>query len=637
MRPSRTQSRSMSRAKSPAPSLLTRSMKLPLITNGGFGGTEELTQPSSMWSNAPRSNGYSIGVCSQQGKRPYQEDEYSIRPFLNASKPGSDLPETHFFGLFDGHAGGKCSQHMATNLANTLLDDESFVTNLPQAIKRTYYTANEQFLKIAEKLKLHDGSTGICAIIRDNKILVANAGDCRCLLISNGRPIQLSNDHKPTSPDEQKRINALGGQVVYCMGVARVNRVLAVSRAFGNRTLRTVIRPDAELMQRELADGDDFLVIASDGLWDVLKNKDVSDVCYSPFLQRKSQAIADELVQLAMNKGSMDNVTCIVVNLTDYRNKSMVLKEDPFTFHGHKNDGAEIVFNKNKELSDTTGGMYHKNANKNSGIENNNLNNSIILNDEEDDDNATQVDIATAISAQHQAFRKLNIVNNGMNPKSNSNNNNLSSHEIPNRQLSMGNFHNHENDNMDTHNNVSSPSVGGGGNNGVRKQMIGITRTPLVKANSSSSINVGMEIAAANNPNPNATNFPNVSNNTPFSNNSATNSSNPDNNNNNNRLFTSTDPLKMNLTAQKPMSRGVGTGELAQQHKASFAPNIRSSRNPSGLILGGNGEAATPSKGLLTMSRDKGGNEQPSRIRSSLGDLSSYINDFNASVKPSFL
>ncbi len=233
---------------------------------------DETTSSSSVWpTQQPKSSGYSVGVCSQQGKRPYQEDEYSLRPFLNAAKQGIDLAETHFFGLFDGHAGGKCSQHVAANLANTLLEDESFVTNLPQAIKRSFYTVNEQFLKIAEKLKLHDGSTGICAIIRDNKILVANAGDCRCLLISNGRPIQLSNDHKPTSPDEQKRINALGGQVVYCMGVARVNRVLAVSRAFGNRTLRTVIRPDAELMQREVAEGDDFLVIASDGLWDVLK------------------------------------------------------------------------------------------------------------------------------------------------------------------------------------------------------------------------------------------------------------------------------------------------------------------------------------------------------------------------------
>lgn len=194
-------------------------------------------------------------------------------------------------------------------------------------------------------MKLHDGSTGICAVIRDNKVIVANVGDCRTLIISNGRPIQMSTDHKPTNIEEQKRIASLGGSVVNCMGVARVNRVLAVSRAFGNRTLRTVIRPDAELTQRDLVEGDDFLVMASDGLWDVLKNKDVSDVCYSPYLQRKPQVIADELVQMALARGSMDNVTCIVVNLGDYRAKST---RDENSRHGLANNNRT---NSNYDLS----------------------------------------------------------------------------------------------------------------------------------------------------------------------------------------------------------------------------------------------------------------------------------------------
>ena len=115
-------------------------------------------------------------------------------------------------------------------------------------------------------MKLHDGSTGICAVIRDCKLTVSNVGDCRCLVISGSRAIQMSIDQKPTSIDEQRRINQLGGTVLNCMGVARVNGVLAVSRAFGNRTLRTVIRPDAELTQWELTKDDGFLVMASDGL-----------------------------------------------------------------------------------------------------------------------------------------------------------------------------------------------------------------------------------------------------------------------------------------------------------------------------------------------------------------------------------
>lgn len=332
MRSSRAQSRN-SRSKSPLTTLPTntgrKSTKLPLIS-----GVQDEPGPNFGTNNS----GLVVGVCTQQGKRPYQEDEFAIRPYLNhnLSVPEGDREvETHFFGLFDGHAGGKCSSHVSVSLANVLAEDSLFVSNLPQALKRSFHTTNEQFLKIAEKMKLHDGSTGIVAIVRDRKVLVANVGDCRALIISAGRPIQMSIDQKPTNPDEQKRIAALGGTVVYCMGVARVNRVLAVSRAFGNRTLRQVIRPDAEMMQRDLTLDDEYLVMASDGLWDVLKNKDVCDVCYSPFLQQNPQSIADELVQTALMRGTMDNVTCIVVKLKDYIRRILSENKDASTGSSH--------------------------------------------------------------------------------------------------------------------------------------------------------------------------------------------------------------------------------------------------------------------------------------------------------------
>jgi len=259
--------------------------------------------------------GLAVGVCSRQGKRPYQEDEPAVRAYLSTS------PETHFFGLFDGHAGGRCSKFVSSVFADTLVEDKSFNTNLSHALRRTFHTVNDQFLKLAERLRLQDGSTGICVVLRDGKLIVGNVGDCRAVLISSGRPIQLSKDQKPTMQEEQKRIISLGGSVVYCMGVARVNGVLAVSRAFGNRSLRSVIRPDAEMTHREITREDDFLVLASDGLWDVLRNKDVCDVCYAK-ASLGTQVLADELVALALARGSMDNVTCIVIRLSKYANRN---------------------------------------------------------------------------------------------------------------------------------------------------------------------------------------------------------------------------------------------------------------------------------------------------------------------------
>ena len=262
-----------------------------------------------------QSAGLILGVSSQQGKRPYQEDEYGIRAYVG----GNNGPETHLFGLFDGHAGGKCSKQIAMTLPDILGEDAQFPNNLPQAIRRSFNNANEAFLKVAERMKLHDGSTGLVALLRDKKILIANVGDCRAVVLSAGRPIQMSNDQKPTSIEEQKRINSLGGTVEYCMGVARVNGILAVSRAFGNRTLRQVIRPDPEMTQRELTKDDDYLIMASDGLWDVLRNKDVCDTCYAMNNNNNGpQQIAEELVNTAIARGSMDNVTCIVVRLNGY-------------------------------------------------------------------------------------------------------------------------------------------------------------------------------------------------------------------------------------------------------------------------------------------------------------------------------
>lgn len=351
------------------------------------------------------------------------------------------MSETHFYGLFDGHAGGKCSQYLAQNLATTLTEDDAFATNLPLAMKKCFITVNEQFLKLAEKGKWHDGSTGNVAVIRDNKLTVANVGDCRSVLISNGRPLQMSNDHKPTNPDEQKRIASLGGAVVYCMGVARVNRVLAVSRAFGNRTLRTVIRPDAELMQRDLQAGDDFLVMASDGMWDVLRNKDVAEVCYSAYLQRRPQAIADELVHMALARGSMDNVTCIVVNLNDYQ--SMGSGSSSGNLHNINNNNSEGY----RSRAVSHGDAMDTSMNAENGLDSQSIigshsmlgrdreaSVSNMAGDEEENDsfNAASFPYQATNGAQHKR------ANNNNNQSNNNNNHMFHPHDIPNKQRSMG-------------------------------------------------------------------------------------------------------------------------------------------------------------------------------------------------------
>jgi serine/threonine protein phosphatase PrpC len=262
-----------------------------------------------------------VGVCSKQSKRPYQEDAFSITAFLKPalSQASNAISDSHYFGLYDGHAGGRCSKYLSSSLSTVLAEDQNYADNLPQALKRSFHTVNDQFLRVAEQMNLQDGSTCIVVIIRDDKYMIANVGDCRAVLITGGKPIQLSKDQKPTNVEEQRRIAKLGGTIVNCMGVSRVNGVLAVARAFGNKNLRHVIRPDAEITQRIMSMTDEYLIIASDGLWDVLSNKDVSDFCSSSAASAlKTSMIAEELVNMALARGSMDNTTCICVRVGDF-------------------------------------------------------------------------------------------------------------------------------------------------------------------------------------------------------------------------------------------------------------------------------------------------------------------------------
>ena len=123
---------------------------------------------------------------------------------------------------------------------------------------------------------MSDGTTAIVATVHDGKVTVANAGDSRCILVRRGgTALALSDDHKPSREDEVTRIRDLGGKVIY-WGRWRVQGVLAVSRAIGDVNLQPYITAVPEVMHHDIGANDLFLVLATDGLWDVMSNDDVA-------------------------------------------------------------------------------------------------------------------------------------------------------------------------------------------------------------------------------------------------------------------------------------------------------------------------------------------------------------------------
>jgi protein phosphatase 2C len=168
------------------------------------------------------------------------------------------------------------------------------------------------------------GSTAVVSIVTPDKIIVANCGDSRAVLCRNGVVLPLSSDHKPDRPDELRRIQASGGRVIYWDG-ARVLGVLAMSRAIGDNYLKPYVISLPEVVVMNRRDGDECMIVASDGLWDVVSSETacgVAKMCLQA-QRRPDEAISDKgcseasilLTKLALARQSSDNVSVVVVDL----------------------------------------------------------------------------------------------------------------------------------------------------------------------------------------------------------------------------------------------------------------------------------------------------------------------------------
>lgn len=139
-------------------------------------------------------------------------------------------------------------------------------------------------------------------------------GDSRGILVHRGGSVTpLSFDHCPNRKDEEARIRQLGGRVIH-WGRWRVQGILAVSRAIGDVNLHPYVIGDPEILHRALEDGDWFLVLASDGLWDVMRNEDVGRFVMN-YRDKKFANVARDLCFEALILGSQDNITVQVIDL----------------------------------------------------------------------------------------------------------------------------------------------------------------------------------------------------------------------------------------------------------------------------------------------------------------------------------
>jgi serine/threonine protein phosphatase PrpC len=178
-----------------------------------------------------------------------------------------------------------------------------------------------------------EGSTAVVVVVHESDngtrtLLSANVGDSRAILSRKGKAVPLTTDHKPTEPNEKKRIVSVGGTIEWDAS-SRVHRVngLSLSRAMGDRYGQPAVSAECEIKIFPVQEGDDeFVVLASDGLWDVMTNQDVVDFVHEHMNDARAskgniknqtmilrRIVAKYLAREAIARGSQDNVSVVVV------------------------------------------------------------------------------------------------------------------------------------------------------------------------------------------------------------------------------------------------------------------------------------------------------------------------------------
>lgn len=242
------------------------------------------------------------------------EDRLSFRGRLEGRNDAS------LYAVFDGHGGALASEFCAQELPRYVVgSEEGWEVATKAALRDAFMKTDAAFVKATEGTNRLDGTTALVALIRGTQLFVANAGDSRAILVQRGaRVVPLSRDHKPSLPDELQRITEMGGKVIF-WGRWRVEGILAVSRAIGDMHLKPYVTPEPEVTEWEVAEDDLFLILASDGIWDVLSNEMVA-----AFVVNHSHDVklaAKRLCREASLNGSMDNLCAVVIDLREIRRR----------------------------------------------------------------------------------------------------------------------------------------------------------------------------------------------------------------------------------------------------------------------------------------------------------------------------
>ncbi len=287
-----------------------------------------------------------------------------------------------WYGCYDGHGsfGKDASQMCSAEVEKCIRANVRKIIKMREDIPRVKKFLVEMFLTIQlrfkKNTKMYDqsGTTAVCILQIENELFIANIGDSRAVMcnIEGGEisAMELSNDHKPYNPIEKERIERSGGDVAPkegTMGPLRVWRRdeespgLAVTRTMGDLVGHKIgVSSEPEVEYWKLMPEDYFIVLGSDGIWDVMSSAEVVG-----YIIRECEDIKKSHIELAqtarslweyqnnmrrnmimkqmlakshiqgkqvmqqIKEGAVDDITAVVVILNPRFDKSSLLRETP--------------------------------------------------------------------------------------------------------------------------------------------------------------------------------------------------------------------------------------------------------------------------------------------------------------------
>ena len=271
---------------------------------------------------------YSYNEYSNIPYRKSMEDYHCIKQ--NLLKNNSIIYS--YFSIFDGHSGSEVALFLSKNLHKILaqqlislnlynLDENNNIENhndkIISGIKKSFEMADEEIINnlIINK---EAGSTGTIILLykinndmneSSRYIICANIGDSKGYILTKNNLVQITKEHKCNDIKEVERIKKKGG-IVFSN---RVFGTLMLTRSFGDKEMKkygVISTPDC--FCRKIKDEDIYVIIASDGVWDA--------VCEEEIIQMGGEKLSSDdfskkIVKFARDKGTRDNISCIVIKL----------------------------------------------------------------------------------------------------------------------------------------------------------------------------------------------------------------------------------------------------------------------------------------------------------------------------------